>query len=425
MSITNDDQKFWELNTEDNKSIYFKTPSRVEYGTWYDGDDAYKVGIGITNPTDALLVVGDELETDNNLPLLHLNTERSWYMGAGDTNGAGTALIMYPEFNNKDFRITSTDWAVNYFRVRSNTTASSGYVCIAEDGSNVGIGTNNPQEKLHIEGATPTILLTNTEENESPKIVFADSSAVSTQKYELAFNASNQDFRIGSDDSPNQLYFDYAGNIGLGMNNPAYQLELSTDSAAKPTSSTWAISSDRRLKENIEDANLDICYNDVKELPLRRFKWIDSYIQKHNVLDTTNLGFIAQEVEKINKKAVITKIKNQYGLEDYKSINKDQLIMSLFGATKKLMNIVEELKENNNNNNNYDHDIEELNERIDEIEIKPLKIETITDTLNFTHDEEVFSFSKILKGKNTRSKCGKIPVYIESLNATKYMTIWD
>lgn len=423
MSITNDKENFWELNTEDNKSIYFKTPSRVEYGSWFSGDDAYKVGIGITNPTDALLVVGDETETDNNLPLIQINMERPWNLGAADTNGAGTSLHLYPEDNNKDFLITSTDWNVKYFRVRSHTTASSGYICIGENGSNVGIGTNNPQEILHIEGATPTILLTNTQEDESPKIVFADSSAVSTQKFELAFNASNQDFRIGSDDVSNMMYFDYLGNIGIGLNNPAYQLELSTDSAAKPTSSSWTIASDRRLKENIEDADLNICYNDIKNLPLRIFKWKDSYIKKHNVKDKTNLGFIAQEVEQINKKAVITKIKNQYGLEDFKSINKDQLIMSLFGAVKKLQNDIEEIK--NDNNNNYDDDIEELNERIDEIEIKPLKIETISDTLNFNHDEEVFSFSKVLKGKNTRSKCGKIPVYIESLNATKYLTIWD
>ena len=55
------------------------------------------------------------------------------------------------------------------------------------------------------------------------------------------------------------------GNVGIGLSVPSYQLELSTDSAGKPTSSNWSISSDMRLKENIEDANLDICYNDIKE----------------------------------------------------------------------------------------------------------------------------------------------------------------
>lgn len=38
------------------------------------------------------------------------------------------------------------------------------------------------------------------------------------------------------------------GNVGIGAGSPGYQLTLSTDSAAKPTSNTWTISSDARMK---------------------------------------------------------------------------------------------------------------------------------------------------------------------------------
>jgi hypothetical protein len=41
------------------------------------------------------------------------------------------------------------------------------------------------------------------------------------------------------------------GNVGIGTTSPSYQLQLSTDSAAKPSTNTWTISSDSRLKENI------------------------------------------------------------------------------------------------------------------------------------------------------------------------------
>jgi hypothetical protein len=41
------------------------------------------------------------------------------------------------------------------------------------------------------------------------------------------------------------------GRLGLGTSTPGFQLHLSTDSAAKPTSNTWTISSDSRLKDNI------------------------------------------------------------------------------------------------------------------------------------------------------------------------------
>ncbi len=39
--------------------------------------------------------------------------------------------------------------------------------------------------------------------------------------------------------------------VGIGLTNPSYQLQLSTDSAAKPTSNTWTIASDARLKTDI------------------------------------------------------------------------------------------------------------------------------------------------------------------------------
>jgi len=40
-----------------------------------------------------------------------------------------------------------------------------------------------------------------------------------------------------------------AGSIGIGTTNPGYQLQLSTDSAAKPGTATWTIPSDERLKD--------------------------------------------------------------------------------------------------------------------------------------------------------------------------------
>lgn len=41
--------------------------------------------------------------------------------------------------------------------------------------------------------------------------------------------------------------------IGIGVLNPTFQLQLAADSAAKPTTNTWTIVSDKRIKKNIED----------------------------------------------------------------------------------------------------------------------------------------------------------------------------
>lgn len=51
------------------------------------------------------------------------------------------------------------------------------------------------------------------------------------------------------------------GNVGIGTwFTPSYQLHLSTDSAAKPTSNLWTISSDARIKTVVGDwtAGLDV-----------------------------------------------------------------------------------------------------------------------------------------------------------------------
>jgi len=40
------------------------------------------------------------------------------------------------------------------------------------------------------------------------------------------------------------------GNVGIGL-TPSYRLHLSTDSAAKPSTNTWTVASDARLKKNI------------------------------------------------------------------------------------------------------------------------------------------------------------------------------
>jgi hypothetical protein len=48
--------------------------------------------------------------------------------------------------------------------------------------------------------------------------------------------------------SGEKVRIDSSGNVGIGTASPAYQLQLSTDSAAKPTTNTWTIASDARLK---------------------------------------------------------------------------------------------------------------------------------------------------------------------------------
>jgi hypothetical protein len=53
----------------------------------------------------------------------------------------------------------------------------------------------------------------------------------------------------------------------------------------------WQIASDHRIKENIKKASLKICYDNIKNINLYRFNYIDGF-KKGTQRDKTQLGFI-------------------------------------------------------------------------------------------------------------------------------------
>jgi hypothetical protein len=133
-----------------------------------------------------------------------------------------------------------------------------------------------------------------------------------------------------------------SGNIGIGTTGPAYQLQLSTDSAAKPTTSTWTIASDRRVKQDIENANIDLCYSTVRSLPLRRYTYDPEFFTDDTIRDRRVVGWIAQEVEAVLPKAVSQS--SQYGYDDFLSLDADQLYKTMYGALQKVISVQEALE---------------------------------------------------------------------------------
>ncbi len=162
---------------------------------------------------------------------------------------------------------------------------------------------------------------------------------------------------------PGQLNINNATRrVGLGTTSPSYQLQLSSDSAYKLATSTWIVSSDIRLKKNIQDADLDDCYNKIKSLPLKRYKWKDNIYNSDEVNDRTKIGWIADDVQQIFPNSV--KEIEAFGYSDCKSMNSDQIIAALYGCIKKLMSISENKKntiiELQNKINNYKNIINNL-----------------------------------------------------------------
>ena len=134
----------------------------------------------------------------------------------------------------------------------------------------------------------------------------------------------------------------FTPSLGLGRTaGTGYQIDLSLDTARKLTTTTWTTGSDRRIKEEIEDANLDMCVELVETIPLKRFAWKTSYAPNQD--DRHQLGWIAQDVEEAGLEKAVT-ISEDHGYPDFRSLNTDQLYKVMWGALQKNITEVKELK---------------------------------------------------------------------------------
>jgi len=150
--------------------------------------------------------------------------------------------------------------------------------------------------------------------------------------------------------------------VGIGLTNPAYQLQLTNDSAAKPTTSTWTVSSDQRLKQDITLADTQRCYDIIKAVPLKRYTWRPEVYTEAQVKDRSKLGWIAQDVEQVFPKAVGQRrfvydqqwsttetggktLVSEKVVEDCRDLNVDQMYAVMYGAISRLIEEKEVMRE--------------------------------------------------------------------------------
>ncbi len=170
----------------------------------------------------------------------------------------------------------------------------------------------------------------------------------------------------------------FEGDVGIGDSSPSYQLELSTDSAGKPgAAGLWTVVSGKEIKEEIKNADLDLCYENFKKAKLKRYRYRDDCYSDEQIKDRNVLGFIADDVEEVFPKSVNDKkfikqaeeseeIEIQEEINDNgevtqeritekkilkeevsvhtKDLNNDQMLMNMFGTVAKLQEMVEELQ---------------------------------------------------------------------------------
>jgi len=318
-----------------------------------------RVGIGTGSPN--YLITANSSTTINTLQLTNSSTGSTASDGFWVQANGLNAILSNEEAGDMRFHTSGTQ------RV---TITSAG---------NCGIGTSSPSFPLVVSSTTNNKLqLTG---GPTQNGLFFSGAGGGNDFY---LYSSSIGFGVYDNTAASQrLTVDNSGRLLVGTTSGTHQLQVSTDSAGKPSTNTWTIVSDERIKEDIELADLDICYDAIKNIPLKRFKWKDEVYTEEQVPDRHKLGWIAQDVETVFPKAVrihefkynqvfkevvipaveeelddegnvITpaqperidkgELISEEVIEDCRDLNADQLYAAMYGAIQKLISKVETLE---------------------------------------------------------------------------------
>jgi hypothetical protein len=387
----------------------------IDSNTLYVDAANNRVGLGTSAP-DTRLEINDQSSGVETFPLyvsnqgtgvgtratIRFDVANFYYgsIGGGEESGIGGSIIIDAPGSGGVIRFTKNNKATEIARFDASGRLGIGitpsFLLDANSGSTAATGRflsnsttaysatsyNGGSARLTLSGGSATSSFTGTQYSHGGNVeaffgIVQNSSGLGDFVFQ-GYNGSAYAERLRIDTSGRLL----VGTIA----SPANQLQVSTDSAGKPSSALWTIVSDERIKEDIELADLDLCYEAIKAIPLKRYKWRDEIYTAEQVTDRRKLGWIAQDVETVFPKAVGTHefkynqvfeetiipaveeeldadgnvitpaqperteqgdLISEDVIEDCRNLNSDQLYAAMYGAVQKLMAKVESLEASN------------------------------------------------------------------------------
>jgi len=241
--------------------------------------------------------------------------------------GNGTSAILYPtnlHWDNTNSRLGISDATPSYSLDINGNMRTTSTTYLATSGSNVGIGTTNPTNKLHIENGTGAarIYVNGTTGNASLEyrvsgVYVGAFGANLDESYIFMYSGGNLSLK--------------GGKVGIGNTSPAEKLDISGGNGRVDAGYSFYTASDARYKKNITELNESL----EKVLSLRgvRFDLTDD----QNVIEGQgkHVGFIAQELEQIFPELVAT------SEDGYKSVAYDKIGPVLVEAVKEQQSMIE------------------------------------------------------------------------------------
>ena len=286
-----------------------------------------QTGIGTTAPVNKL-----HIETTTADPA----TSGATANGNLRLSGTGASHVL-------DFGLSSSS-TYSWLQARSKSAYGTYYnLALNPNGGQVSIGSNATISTLTVGNATGTIageltLNPSSTQYEGGQINVRKSVLGSTADWIIdQYGTSSSDARLrifNSIAESNGLAILENGNIGMGMVTPSVRLQVSGDIIAN----SIAGSSDLRFKKNIRPVVNAL--DKVKALRGVYFNWDQQNFPDKNFGEQDELGFIAQEVEKVVPE-IVTKEKTK---EAYRSVKYDKLVALLVEAIKEQQKQIDSLK---------------------------------------------------------------------------------
>jgi hypothetical protein len=141
-------------------------------------------------------------------------------------------------------------------------------------------------------------------------------------------------FLVGNNGGTEAMRVTNAGNVGIGTNTPSAKLHVNGDIIASSIAGT----SDARYKINVKTIENPI--DKIKKLRGVSFNWNQKAFPDKNFGEQDEIGFIAQEVEKVVPE-VVTKEKNK---EEYRAVKYDKMVALLIEGMKEQQKQIDSLK---------------------------------------------------------------------------------